>query len=205
MADIEYKPASHKYREEQKQSEEEKRVETVVDSSVKTKKKSEIHKLADVFISEDIKNVKSYVLMDIIVPAIKNAIIDVVTDGVNMIFTGNTRNKKTGSSTNTYVSYRDYASGRRIPDRSVDRDRNRFDYDELIFDTRADAEKVLDGMDGALDRYNNVTVADLYDMCNLTAPYTSGRYGWTNLRDAEIIRVRDGYKIKLPRPTVIDR
>lgn len=202
--DTEYKPASHKYREEQS-NEKEKRVETLVDTNVKKKKKSEISKFADVFISEDIKNVKSYIVMDILVPAIKNAIIDVVTDGVNMIFKGESKTSKGRSSTNTYVSYRDYASGRRTPDRSIDRDRSRFDYDELIFDTRADAEKVLDGMDGALDRYNNVTVADLYDMCNLTAPYTSGRYGWTNLRDAEIIRVRDGYKIRLPRPIALER
>ena len=56
-----YTPNSHKYKAEQKQTAEEKKIEKVVSGTVKTKKKSEIKKLTDVFVSEDASNVKSYI------------------------------------------------------------------------------------------------------------------------------------------------
>ena len=62
-----YKPNSHRFREEQKQLApvEKKKVEKVVKGSVKTKKKGNLSKISDVLISEDANNVKSYILMDV--------------------------------------------------------------------------------------------------------------------------------------------
>ena len=77
---------SHRAKEEQKTALAERKVEKVTTGKVKTKKRSEGSKLRDVFIAEDVKDVKSYIFMDVLVPAIKNAIVDIVTDGVNMIF-----------------------------------------------------------------------------------------------------------------------
>lgn len=195
------KPNSHTYKENQAKPEE-KKIEKVVEGKAKIKK-NEVRKFADVFISEDIKNVKSYVLMDILVPAIKNAIIDVVTDGVNMIFKGDTgRSSKARSS--TYVSYRDYS--RRDDRRAIgsERERSRFDYDDIVFESRAEAERVREKMEGVIDQYGVVTVNDLFDMADLTAPYTSNKYGWTSIRNSEIVRTREGYVIKLPRAVPID-
>lgn len=194
-----YKPNSHKYKENQETSE--KRVEKVISGTAKTKK-NEVRKFRDVFISEDISNVKSYVLMDVLVPAIKNAIVDIVTDGVNMIFgTSSNREKTSGSN---YVSYRDYS-------RETKRDYNRvssgrFAYDDILFPSRGEADAVLEQMDAIIEEYGYVTVADMYDMADLNAPYTGNRYGWTSVRRAEIVRVRGGdYIIKLPRAMPIDR
>ena len=58
----EYKPNSHKSKEEQQTAPPEKKVEKVVSGSVKSRKKSEIQKFADVFIQEDAQKVKSYIL-----------------------------------------------------------------------------------------------------------------------------------------------
>ena len=198
--DTNFKPNSHRYKEEQKEAKSERKVERVVNGKVKTKKKSETSKLKDVFIAEDVKDVKSYIFMDVLVPAIKNAIVDIVTDGVNMIFgTG----KKRSSSSSNYISYRDYS---RRDDRVRDsRSSSRFNYDDLIFETRGEAEAVRDQMDAMIERYGFVTIADMYDMADLSAPYTSNKYGWTNLRNADIVRMgRDGYVIKLPRAMPID-
>ena len=67
----EYKPNSHKIKGGAEKSCSEKRVEKVISGTVKSKKKSEMQKFADVFISEDVNNVKSYIVMDVLVPAIK--------------------------------------------------------------------------------------------------------------------------------------
>lgn len=204
-----YKPNSHRFKEEQKEApaqSEEKRIEKVVKGNVRTKKKSDISKVADVFISEDIHNVKSYILMDVLVPAIKKAVKDIVTDGIEMMLYGSTgrKDKKPGSN----VSYARYYDRREDDRRSYDapKARSRFDYDDIIFDNRGDAEAVLDQMQCVIDRYGFVTVADLYDMAvpDLTPPYTSNKYGWDTIRNAEAVRVRDGYILKLPRVTPRD-
>lgn len=82
----EYKPNSHKSKEEQKDLVPEKRVEKVISGTVKPKKKSEMQKFADVFISEDVNNVKSYIVMDVLVPAIKKAISDIVTNAAGLCY-----------------------------------------------------------------------------------------------------------------------
>ena len=56
-----------------------------------------------------------------------------------------------------------------------------------------------------IDRYGFVTVGDMYDLSGLTPPYTANSYGWTSIRTAEPVRVRDGgYVLKLPKASPID-
>lgn len=203
-----YKSNSHKSKEAARVSSEEKEIKKVVSGKVTTKNKSEIQKLADVFISEDVANVKSYVLMDVLVPAIKKAISDIVTNGIDMILygeTGHSAKKRNGAK----VSYGQYY------DRDRDRDhsssyvrsgsKSSFDYDDIVFETRGDAELVINQMEEIISRYGFVSVSDLYDMADLTAPYTANKYGWTDVRTAEPVRARGGgYVIKLPRALPYD-
>ena len=201
----EYQPNSRKSKEEAvtKETLPEKRVKKVVNGKVKTKK-NEGRKLANIFISEDAANVKSYVFMDVLVPAIKKAISDIVTDGVDMIlYGGEGRGHK--SKSGNKISYRNYYDDKR-DDRRDGRHvgRSRFDYDDLIFDSRGECEAVREQMLDVIETYGFVTVADMYDMADLSAPYTSSKYGWTNIRTAETVRVRDGYVLKLPKAMPID-
>lgn len=196
MAD--YKPNSHKYREEQK---EERQIQKVVSGNVRTKKKSEFSKIADVFISEDVKNVKSFLVMDVLVPTIKKAIMSTM----DMILNGGSGNYDRRSTSK--VSYRKYYDDQRDDRRSSDvaRVRTRFDYDDIVFENRGEAEAVREQMVDVIDRYGFVTVADMYDMADLTAPYTSNKYGWTSIRNAETIRLSGGgYILKLPKAMPID-
>lgn len=99
-----YKSNSDKARQEQQS---EKKVEAVITGAAKTRKKGEMQKFADVFIAEDANNVKSYILMEVIVPAVKKAISDIVTTGIDMILYGEAgRSKKNGTASK--VSYRNY-------------------------------------------------------------------------------------------------
>lgn len=194
----EYKPNSHKFREGQTEALTDKKIEKVVRGKVKTKPRSGMSKITDVFISEDASNVKSYIMMDVLVPAVKKAISDIVRDGIDMILYGESRGRKSSSSS-SYVSYRDYS-------RSDDRDRFRdsrtrsgYNHDDIILETRGEAEEVLTRMDELIDTYGVVSVADLYDLIGKSCEYTDNKYGWTNIRNAEPIRVRDGYMLKLPK------
>ena len=204
MGEIEYKPHSHKSKEMLKQTAEEKRVSKVVNGAVRTKKKTEMGKLAEVFISEDVGKVKSYVLMDVLIPAIKKAISDIVTNGIDMVLYGESGRSKKRSNAD-YVSYRSYSDRRDEPRYDSGRYRERFRYDDLVFDNRGEAEAVRMEMVQCLKKYGIVTVQDLYDIADVTAPYTSNKYGWTSLEGVEPVRLRDGgYILKLPRAMAID-
>ena len=194
-----YKANSHRSKEEQKLPE--KKVQPVVKGKV-TKKKNNVRKLTDTFVSEDIQNVKSYVLMDVLVPAVKKAISDIVTNGIDMLLYGETgRTKKSNAST---VSYRSYYDNRRDDGYSSSRTRTGYSYDDVILETRGEAEDVLTRMDELIDTYGSVSVADMYDLVGMSCNYTDNKYGWTNLRNAEPVRVRDGYLLKMPKATPID-
>lgn len=195
----EYKSNSHKSKENQKVSIPEKKVEKVIAGTAKSKKKSEIRKFTDVFISEDVNNVKSYILLEVLVPAIKKAISDIVTNGIDMILYGETGKTKSNSTASkiSYRSYYDERNGRR--DYSTTRTKSGYNYDDIILDNRGEAEEVLSRMDELISTYGLVSVADLYDLVGITGNYTDNKYGWTDIRSASVIRVRDGYMLKLPK------
>ena len=196
-----YKPNSYKFKEKQKSlaSSEDKKIEKVVKGTVRTKKRSGLTKITDQLVSEDANNVKSYILTDVFIPAVKKLVYDIITDGFSMILYGSTgagKKKTIGSN----VSYRQFYDRRDDDRRTLSTSSSRFEYDDLIFDSRGEAEAVLNQMDVIIDTYGFVSVADLYDLADLSAPYTSNKYGWTNVSTADVARLRDGgYVIKLPK------
>lgn len=192
MNSSDYKPNSHRYKEDQKEPK--KKVEKVVKGTVKTKKKS---KIGNAFISEDANNVGSYIVMDVLVPTIKKAIVDIVTDGINMVFFGGEGRSKSNSNAG-YVSYRNYSDSNRGKHYSSSYTRP-YIYDDIILETRGEAEEVLARMDELIDMYDVVSVADLFDLVGKSCQYTDNNYGWTNIRNAEVVRTRHGYEIKLPK------
>lgn len=196
----EYKPNSHKSKEERPNVETlEKKVEKVVNGVVKARKKSEIQKFADVFIQEDARKVRSYILMDVLIPAVKKAISDVVTNGIDMILYGETgHSKKNGAASKvSYRSYYEKRDDRR--DYGSNRMKTGYEYDDIVLDNRGEAEEVLSRMDELIASYGLVSVADFYDLVGVTGSYTDNKYGWTDIRSASVVRVRDGYMVKLPR------
>lgn len=203
-----YEGNSHRSKElaRAEAQEPEKRVQKVVSGKVTTRR-NDVRKFTDIFISEDAANVKSYVIMDVIVPAFKKLVYDIFTDGIDMILYGGSGGggrKKTSSGNK--ISYRSYYDDRREDRReSSYRDRNRFDYDDIEFESRVEAEAVRNEMMDCIERYGMVSVADMYDMAGLSAPYTSSKFGWTSIRTSEVKRVRGGkYVIELPRAIVFD-
>jgi hypothetical protein len=193
---------SHKNRNEKRQTENsnlpEKRAEKVVHGKVKTKANN-ARKLTDIFISEDAANVKNYIIMDVIVPSIKKAIYDLIVGTLDMSLYGGRGSGK--RPTADKISYRDYNNVSRRDERSYGSTRTAsgYTYDDIVVETRGEAESVLARMDEIMEEYEQVRVADLYDLVGISGDYTDNKYGWTNIRNARVVRTRDGYKIEMPR------
>lgn len=180
-----------------------KKLAKVVSGGTKTRKKSEVKKLANIFVPEDAENVKSYILMDVLVPGIKNAIADVVSI---MLF-GEANRLDGRRDKGSRLSYQRYYDDRRDDRRDYGRPRAAagFEYDDIVFETRGDADLVLDQLESAIANYGLASVADLYDLAGITCrSYTANKYGWTDIRAAKVIRTYDGYILQLPRTVQIN-
>jgi hypothetical protein len=191
---INYPPNSHKSKAEES-TETTKRVEKVVTGKIK--KKSEVRKLADIFVADDVANVKGYIVNELIIPTVKNTISNIVRDGIDMLLFGSPRrdNKPRGA-----IGHVDYTKYSRDEPRSVNSPRAAvYRHEDVVVDTRGEAEEVITQMEAVIETYGMVSVADLYDLVGISGNYTDHKYGWTNLHNAEPIRVRDGYLIKLPK------
>lgn len=201
--ELDYKPNSHKYREAQQKNTpetDEKRIKDVVTTNVKLKKRKGAAKLADIFITEDISNVKTYIFEDVLIPTIAKTLVDIITDSANMIFLGKTGRSKTQTyKPNGYVSYSSTSRDRDDRFRERPARSNRPNLDEIYFEYAVDAEKVLDSLNELIEAYDVARVADLYDSIHVTCQHTDYNYGWTNLSSADVIKTRDGYLLKLPR------
>lgn len=201
MENYNYPSNSNKYKEEQK---EERRVQKITTGEVKVKKKSGASKLLNVFISEDASKVKEYIIGDVLIPAVKKAISDIVTNGIDMILYGGSGRSRSNIP-GTRVSYTNYssASQSRFDSRNTVQ-RYNYSCDDVILNSRGEAEAVLTQMDDIIGRYGVVRVADMYELVGITGNYTDNNYGWKDIRSAQITRVRDGYMLKMPRPLPID-
>ena len=131
---------SHKGRVEKKEAAElkkteEKRAEKVVHGKVK-KKENGMRKLTDIFISEDVTNVKDYIIFDVVVPALKKAVYDLIVGTLDMSLYGGRGNGNRPKADR--VSYRDYndisRSGNRYGDRT--RTTSGYSYDDIVVETR---------------------------------------------------------------------
>lgn len=181
---------------------ENKHISKVISGPVKTKKKTAVHKFSEVFLAEDVAKVRRFIVNDVVIPTFKKAVVDIVTDGVNMLLYGESgRPGKRGGNSATRVSYSsiyERGSESRRDYNSVS-PRTAYDYDDICLATRSEAEDVLASLDGAIEQYGSTSIADLYECVGITARYTDNRYGWTDLSNARPVHTRDGWMLKLPR------
>lgn len=195
--------ASNSQKSKREAAEREKRkVEKVVSGPVKQRRKNELQKVADVFISEDISNIKQYILMDVLIPSIKRAVSEIVTNGVNMLLYGESgrTEKKSNASKISYRSYYNSSESGPSPRRG-----SVYDYDEYVITNRGEAEDVLSTLEDMVERYGTASVADFYELLGVSCNFTDYKYGWSDLRNARVTNVRDGYVIKFPRAMPLER
>lgn len=170
----------------------------VAKANGKLKKKSEAGKLANIFLAGDVASVKSYIIEDVLIPTLKNAVSEVVRNGIDILLYGEVKNRgnKTNASKVSYNNCYNSNSSRSNYGGSS----NNYSYDDIIFPSRGDAEVVLDGLNDIIQQYGFASIADLYELANITAgKYTDNNYGWCEILTVSPARVPEGYILRLPR------
>lgn len=178
-----------------------------ITKNVQVKKDSEFKKFKRNFFAEDANTVKGQVFTSVIIPGIQRLITDMVKTSIDvLIYGGRSRDKDSRGGNISYKSYYDRNDNRsnynKIPSSTYSK--NVFSFNDVVLFDRGETEEVLTSLNEQIDKYGMASVADFYDMVGQSAPYTANKYGWRDLRDVGIDRVRDGYSINFPKAIPLD-
>lgn len=184
-----------------------------VSGGLTVQKQSSLSKIAKEFIVEDSKTVGTYVLKEVIIPGIKNMIFQAITNTLSMAMFKEGYSGQGKSSNGVKITDYNAVSKTTLAQSSV-RKYSTFEFENIEFDNRMDADAVLESLRRDLTRYPAVSIADMYDyakvQCNapsLTCPFTYNKYGWSNLAEATTIRTESSkWMIQFPvEPTPLKR
>lgn len=191
-----------------------KKVERVVTSEVKVQPKSLGKRLKQALIGGDSKTVLQHVIVEVLVPQAKDMIAEALTQGFNRFIYGDDRSsmrRRPSGYSAGHTNYNRYSSRGNNPiGRATREDRPTIslrhdDLEDLVFQSRHEAEAVLEQLNDILEEYDVVTVADLYASFKETSPkHTDNKWGWENLQGAYVKMVRGGYLLSLPQPRPLD-
>ena len=164
---------------------------------------------------EDRQAIGDYIIFDVVIPAVKNTISDVVKDAIDMFLFPNDSGRRRSSRS----GYTDYAKPSSKYSRSRDDDeyerrerrRSAKNIDDILFSSHARADAVYNALLDYIDEYGHARVSDLFEEAGVTVPdWTYDSYGWEQLpvrANIEHVRTRDAdgrpvtkYALVLPNP-----
>lgn len=215
------KPNSHAYKEQQakgKEQVEKEHLKPVVNkTNIVSTKKSLGTKMKETFLGADIKDAKSYLVKEVIIPGAKNAILDFMSMlFFNKPFYGGERGSyyhgySSGYNSGGYYNYgRNYQPyGSRPSDPPQQKQtgyvsNDKVDYRSIVVRERAEAEQICGALWERIDMYQAASVADLLDLIDVSARFTDNSWGWTDKREIGVKRVPGGFLIDVEEAKPID-
>ena len=180
--------------------------EKKVIAKAKVQKKSPIKEAIRTFFAQDLPEIAEHLVVDVAIPATKNAITDMVTQGIQQLLYGEVDPRR--RSTSRYTSYssssrsdrgRGYYESRRV-ERREPRQPKPTNVEDLVFDTRGDAVDVIEYIAESIEQYGQVSVADLMSSVGIQPRYTDERWGWTTTDAFEIRQIREGWLVSADHP-----
>ena len=180
-------------------------VEKVVSGVVIQKKKTVGLKIKEVFMGGELKSAGSYIAADVLLPALRNLIVEATSKGIERMIYGDSAPNRRPMQQGPRVQYNSpsarYAPQQTayLPGQSARVAPRRSDIADIIVLQREDADTVVERLGALIDHYDYATVADLYNLVDLPASYTDEAWGWHSLHGVNIRQVREGWHIDLPR------
>jgi hypothetical protein len=191
-----------------------KEVKRIVKSEAVQRKKPLGKRLMETFVGgDDARSVGQYLVQDVLVPAFKDTIVDMVQEGIERMVRGESssrRSTRNRPGQSTHVNYNSMSRQtrpiREEPRRELSRrDRATHNFGQIEIDTKGEADEVIDYLFHLISTYEVATVADVYEMVGLSGNFTDEKYGWTDVRGARAVRIRGGkYILDLPDPQPLD-
>lgn len=176
----------------------------------KEKKPSLGKKFREQFAGDSASTVGQYILIDVVVPAVKNLIWDIGSEGLKKFLFGGSNRPSSGVigasilGSRSGTNYTKYSGGASQQREITPATRATNDFSDVLVPTRAEGEEVLDQLQNYIDQYGVVSVNDYYAALGISADFTAVKYGWKSISSAEVRHTREGYLLVMPRPQILE-
>jgi hypothetical protein len=188
-------------------------IQKVITGRVTQRRKGTGSKFMEVFFGNDMKGTADYILWEVAVPEFKAYLVEIGTSALERFLGGGRGARRAASvlrtaANNSNFDYnrasRTTSTNRTTVQRTVSpRARHDFDFAEIVLESRNEASVVVEKMLDLIDKYEYVTVEDLYKAVGISSiDYMAQAWGWDSesFGDPQIRRVREGYLIDLDPP-----
>lgn len=179
---------------------EEPRVKPVTSQTTALKKKPWYKRAGESIFFEDTSTIGGYIMRDVVIPAIRDTIYDMVTGGLSMALYSTPKATKANrrNASGSIINYGGYYSNDKTKPRNdtrVDKYRTQFDIYNILLEDDPDSGKRADQVGYAameeiqecVDRYGFVTVQDLAVALNIgNIPSTMAVWGWKDVSTARV-------------------
>lgn len=204
---------SNSHRSKETPPEVPKNIEQVTTGKVVRQKQSLGRRFTSLFIAGDSDSVMQYVFMEVLLPGARDMVADAVTQYAERMIFGGPRSAprrpgtRVGSSTAPgYTSYNRFSQKPSLenPRAGISaQDKATHNFDRIVLDNRYEADEVIDRLFDLISRYEQATVSEFYELVGETGSFTDQKWGWRDIRGAEVKRVRTGYLLVLPQPILL--
>jgi hypothetical protein len=199
-------------------AQEPKKVESVIVNKAVSKKKPLGQRMKSLFFAGDSRTAVQSVIADVIIPQIKDMATEAAQQAIERFIFGESRTNsrrsgyRSSSSSPGYTNYGNRYSGRgnnpigratreeRVPNAGLRRE----DIEDILLETRAEAQEVLERLGDLIENYERATVADLKALIDWSPEITDERWGWESLEGARVMSDRQGFVLDLPKPQPLD-
>ena len=202
------RPVNKGSKQGEKKKAPEKNIEKVVTGEVTKKPKSAGRRAKDVIFGEEFKAAAHYVMNEVLIPAVRNLIVDTTTKGIERVIYGENSPRRSSALGQSRYSYnapvnrggQQQRRGGNLPDQSTrfSTNRRKHNVDDILLTSRQEAETVVERLLDIIDTYDCASVADLYELVGFPSSYIDNQWGWFFMHPVNIRQVREGYLIDLP-------
>lgn len=194
-------------------------VESVIINKAVPKKKPLGQRMKSLFFAGDSRSAAQSVIMDVILPQIKDMVAEAAQQAVERMIFGESRTSgrrsgyyRSGGTSTTHTNYGNRYSGRgnnpigrasreeRTPNASLRHE----EVEDILLASRAEAQEVLERLGDLIESYERATVADLKALIDWSPEITDERWGWESLEGARVLADRQGFVLDLPKPQPLD-
>ncbi len=196
-------PSKRKIASEESEPKKEKVTDSKPLVTGKEKKKTLADRISENFMLAKKGNIKERFLWEWLIPGIESAVVDwihilLMGDRQGSRYFSRRRSRsRDGDVDYTKPWYEGASSEERSPKPSMQ--------PEIFYESREEADAILVRMNEYLDDYGRVSVKDLYFLSNLPTNSAMYNIGWTDLEEADVIKVPEGYLLKMPKVKTIRR
>jgi hypothetical protein len=210
------------YPSNNKKRPEPKKIERIVEGKVVRREKSLGKKTKEFLFGADARENMRLAWLNVLVPGAKDIVFDYGKELLERRLFGESKyggSRRTNqsslgygapghiqyTSSNNRYSQNTPRDSHREDSRDIsDRGRSLFNFDEIILQTRVEANETINQLFELVANYEVASVADLYKMLGIIPKHTDQKWGWMDLRGASFSRVHGGFLLDLPKPVPID-